>query len=682
VAGVRVWACRLGGAVSIAAALLTFLSLNSCDIEGLRARIAAQVVAAKTPGTVETPVFTPAAGTYNTNLNITITCATEGAEIHFTRDGTTPTVSTEKYEGAIPLASDGATLALSAIAVMSGWDTSAMAQASYTIDYSQLSSPQLSVASGTYQTDQSVEITCDVQDATIYYTTDGSDPTTSSTAYTTPVSVAGDGAEMTLKAFAAKDQMKTSGTVSATYRIIHQLAQWARTVTSAASSTTFRSVAVDSSGNIYAVGDIVGTTTFDTGFTVTGGYAGNNAVIVKYSPSGETQWVQTQSNILASNSFFRSVAVGSGNVYAAGYITKAALIYKFGDAPAASVDTTGICTSNNIVLVKYDSTSGDAEWATTTASGTIYSYFNSVAVDSTGNVYAAGGIGQGDINFGGTSTTITGIDSTINIVLVQYNSNGAAQWAKTIVAGGSPLSSEFNSVAVGPSATPYVYAAGYAGGTSCNFGGVTISPKGVLLVKYDTNGIAQWAKSTPTVVTSSKFTSVALDNSTPVNVYAAGFISAINHDFGNGATAAGPYSGENAVLVKYESVNGDAQWAKTVTTGPNASHFNSVTVDAPAGMLYAVGYIYKTDQFDFGNGKTVSGVFGNDNALLVKYNAGGTTIWAQSAYSGSAMSEFKSAAAFSGVAYGAGIVGMGTFDFGIGKTVTGAAGDNVVLVKY
>ncbi len=92
--------------------------------------------------------------------------------------------------------------------------------------------------------------------------------------------------------------------------------------------------------------------------------------------------------------------------------------------------------ANNIVLVKYNS-SGAAQWAKTVSSGASNSIFNSLAVYSSGNVYAAGHIdGNGPFDFGSqTATGTNNIGNGYNIVLVKYNSSGAAQWAKTVVAG-------------------------------------------------------------------------------------------------------------------------------------------------------------------------------------------------------------------------------------------------------
>ncbi len=52
---------------------------------------------------VATPTFSPAAGNYDSLQNVTITTDTAGAEIFFTMDGTTPTMSSTKYTAAIAI---------------------------------------------------------------------------------------------------------------------------------------------------------------------------------------------------------------------------------------------------------------------------------------------------------------------------------------------------------------------------------------------------------------------------------------------------------------------------------------------------------------------------------------------------------------------------------------------------
>lgn len=76
--------------------------------------------------------------------------------------------------------------------------------------------PTFSPAAGTYYESQSVTLSCTTQGSTIYYTTDGSDPTTSSTQYTSAIPVS---ETTTIKAIATADGMDPSPVASATYTI-------------------------------------------------------------------------------------------------------------------------------------------------------------------------------------------------------------------------------------------------------------------------------------------------------------------------------------------------------------------------------------------------------------------------------------------------------------------------------
>ena len=51
--------------------------------------------------TVETPVFSVASGAVTSGTSVSITCATEGARIYYTTDGTEPTASSKEYTTAI-----------------------------------------------------------------------------------------------------------------------------------------------------------------------------------------------------------------------------------------------------------------------------------------------------------------------------------------------------------------------------------------------------------------------------------------------------------------------------------------------------------------------------------------------------------------------------------------------------
>lgn len=79
-----------------------------------------------------------------------------------------------------------------------------------------VATPAFSVASGAVDSGTEVTITCSTEGAKVYYTTDGSTPTASSTEYTAAISVT---PPMTLKAIAVKDGMNDSAVASANYTI-------------------------------------------------------------------------------------------------------------------------------------------------------------------------------------------------------------------------------------------------------------------------------------------------------------------------------------------------------------------------------------------------------------------------------------------------------------------------------
>lgn len=83
-------------------------------------------------------------------------------------------------------------------------------------DSTPIATPIISPAGGTYDSAQTVTLTCDTTISNIYYTTNGDEPTTGSTEYTAPFSVS---ATTTIKAKAFKGGMTESETAAATYTI-------------------------------------------------------------------------------------------------------------------------------------------------------------------------------------------------------------------------------------------------------------------------------------------------------------------------------------------------------------------------------------------------------------------------------------------------------------------------------
>ncbi len=158
------------------------------------------------------PVISPAGGTFNGSQQVTLTDTVSGATIYYTTDGSTPTTASTKYTAPFQLTTD---TTVQAIASASGYLQSAVSTATYTFN-TQTAMPQFSPAAGSYTTTQSVAISDSTSGAVIYYTTDGSTPTTNSTKYTAPITVS---ASTVINAIATDSGLTNSNVASASYTI-------------------------------------------------------------------------------------------------------------------------------------------------------------------------------------------------------------------------------------------------------------------------------------------------------------------------------------------------------------------------------------------------------------------------------------------------------------------------------
>ena len=164
---------------------------------------------------VQQPTFAPPGGIYTTAQTVTISCSTPGSTIYYTTDGSAPTTASTRYTAPISVTSYRV---LKAIATAPRSTASDVSSASYAFDTQAPSTeaPTFSPAGGSYASSQSVTVSSTTSGASIYYTTDGSNPTTASTRYTGPIAVA---QSQTLRAFATGTGRSPSAAVSASYVI-------------------------------------------------------------------------------------------------------------------------------------------------------------------------------------------------------------------------------------------------------------------------------------------------------------------------------------------------------------------------------------------------------------------------------------------------------------------------------
>lgn len=149
---------------------------------------------------VEPPVTTPDhdAGTYGTTITVTLTsidAIDASPEIYYTTDGSTPTVSAPNlYSSPISISSN---TTLKFFGVDDAGNQESVQTFTYIIDPT-YPVTTASLASGTYSSSQSVTLITTLG-GIIYYTTDGTEPTTGSTVYSGALSIT---STTTLKFFA------------------------------------------------------------------------------------------------------------------------------------------------------------------------------------------------------------------------------------------------------------------------------------------------------------------------------------------------------------------------------------------------------------------------------------------------------------------------------------------------
>jgi uncharacterized delta-60 repeat protein len=308
--------------------------------------------------------------------------------------------------------------------------------------------------------------------------------------------------------------------------------QWSRTLGTNSGTDRFYGLACDSSGNVIAAGS------YDA-FT----QGSNDGVVAKYNSSGTIQWQRTLGGSSSNNDSFQDVAVdSSGNVYVAG--------------------TVALSNRNQYLIAKYNS-SGTLQWQNRygAANSGVSLEGSSVAVDGSGNVYAAGYANN----------------NSFNSTVVKLNSSGTLQWAREQTDAG------FNDGRVITDSSDNVIVAVRA----------AASPGGLNLFKYNSSGTLQWKKLLVSSGTNAPH-DIAVDDSD--NIYTMGWQSVSGR-------------GTDNIITKWNS-SGTLQWQRTIgnTTGEfqggihaaNSSVYVSSISENSSG--YYVGFVAKLPDDGSGTG--------------------------------------------------------------------------------
>lgn len=163
---------------------------------------------------VGTPELTPRGGAFAAPAIVTLTCATPGATVRLTQDGSEPDESS-------PIVACGGTLSLARSATLRvrawrpGQPPSNFDQAGFAFNFGTLAAPAFDRLPGVYLAPLNVALSGPAG-ATLRYTLDGTAPTPASLAYSTPLALT---ASATLQARAYAPDWNPSATTAAAYAL-------------------------------------------------------------------------------------------------------------------------------------------------------------------------------------------------------------------------------------------------------------------------------------------------------------------------------------------------------------------------------------------------------------------------------------------------------------------------------
>jgi hypothetical protein len=345
--------------------------------------------------------------------------------------------------------------------------------------------------------------------------------------------------------------------------------QYTRQLGVAGQSTSGSSVATDTSGNVYVVGDTNGAL---DGNTLTGI---RDFFVTKYDSSGVKQYTR-QLGVAGGFTLGTSVATdANGNVYVAGAIL-------------GGLDgNTGSGGGTDFFFTKYNS-SGDKQYTRQMGSGGTVG--RSLATDDSGNVYVAGYTGGGlDGN------TLTGNQ---DFFVTKYDISGVKQYTRQLgVAGQFTIG-----ISVATDDSGNVYVAGYTEGALD--GNTLTGNRDFFVTKYNSSGVKQYTRQLGVAGQSTAGSSVATDASG--NVYVVGYT-----DGGlDGNTLTGS---QDFFVTKYNS-SGVKQYTRQLGVAGQATVGKSVATDT-SGNVYVVG---DTNGALDGNTQT-----GTRDSFVTKYNNSG-----------------------------------------------------------
>lgn len=387
------------------------------------------------------------------------------------------------------------------------------------------------------------------------------------------------------------------------------------------------------------------------------------ALTTFFTKAQSTNWAWAKS---AGGTFFdysQCIAVdGNGNSYVTGSFKSDSITFGSTTLPSNNA-------SQNMFIVKYDQ-SGNVLWAKS-AGGTSNNECKSIAVDGNGNFYITGWFNVGSFTFDSNILTNNGGK---DIFIVKCAPSGNVLWAKS---AGSTSDDEGKSITVDDNGNCYV-TGGFIN-DSITFGSTTVTNNvgngstDMFIVKYDSLGNVQWAKSTG-VPSSDNNRCISVDGSG--NLFVTGNLDNNSITFGSTTlTNNGSNGTTDMFVVKYDSM-GNVLWAKSAG-GTDFDFSSSVAVDG-SGNCYMTGS-FSSNSITFGSTNLTANA--GWDIFVVKYDPSGNVLWAKSAGGTSYVYANSIAVDSSGNSYITGEFSLTNFTLG-STTMTYNGDSDIFVVKF
>ena len=170
--------------------------------------------------TATRPTISPNGGVFDEPVMVTLSCSTTGVTIRFTTNGSEPSDLSDPYTAPLTITT---TTTLRARAFRIDLDPSPLASATFTGP--QVQTPVITPPGSTFSGTQTVTIACATTGVVIRYTTDGSNPTNSSAAYSAPLAFT---SSTVLRVRAYRDGLTPSAEASSTFTLftLGSVAHW------------------------------------------------------------------------------------------------------------------------------------------------------------------------------------------------------------------------------------------------------------------------------------------------------------------------------------------------------------------------------------------------------------------------------------------------------------------------